>query len=467
MKKNILGVTCLVLFMLTVPCFAKQKKTDDNATEAASATATKSEKDDKSEKKQKKSSKKETETAENQKKNYTGWIDTSGKDIDLKLGSIHLKARPKLGTFNILVINEDGKSIPVLSTANEYTSSAFYLKYNKKVYKLCSENNIQASAKKRKDGIDLIYNIQNVAEVTINFDCLESEAGNGCDMVKVTSTVVNKGQKKATIAVKMVLDTILGETDMNHFYTYDYVPIKNEVLYRTMQNQKYFISKNSAASMQLLLTGADITPVELVALANYSTLSKNTWEPEMLSYRAFDTVLSYNNSAVGVCWPQKTVSVNGKTSTVFYIALSSGYESPNGYAYIQQKEAVKAKEIPVINVPENTVVTEGKIEKKSEADSAVKEYAKTDDAKSVEAAKVVKVETSKEIPEPVKIEAEQKPVPNVKFDVSTLTKDQLTPEYIQNLLDRILALEESDSILNREELLQLNAELDAILESLR
>ena len=49
----------------------------------------------------------------------------------------------------------------------------------------------------------------------------------------------------------------------------------------------------------------------------------------------------------------------------------------------------------------------------------------------------------------------------------TLTQEQLTPEYIQKLLDKILALEENDANLNREELLKLNAELDAILESLR
>ena len=76
-----------------------------------------------------------------------------------------------------------------------------------------------------------------------------------------------------------------------------------------------------------------------------------------------------------------------------------------------------------------------------------------------------KVEEIKSLP--VKENLEPKVVPNVKFDVSTLTQEQLTPEYIQKLLDKILALEENDANLNREELLKLNAELDAILESLR
>ena len=48
-----------------------------------------------------------------------------------------------------------------------------------------------------------------------------------------------------------------------------------------------------------------------------------------------------------------------------------------------------------------------------------------------------------------------------------MSKEQLTPEYIQALLDRIAALEEDSPTLNRQELLQLNAELDAILNYLR
>ena len=48
-----------------------------------------------------------------------------------------------------------------------------------------------------------------------------------------------------------------------------------------------------------------------------------------------------------------------------------------------------------------------------------------------------------------------------------MTKDHLTPEYIQSLIDRISALEEDSPSLNRQELLQLNAELDAILTYLR
>ena len=55
----------------------------------------------------------------------------------------------------------------------------------------------------------------------------------------------------------------------------------------------------------------------------------------------------------------------------------------------------------------------------------------------------------------------------VDFYIRNMSKEHLTPEYIQSLLDRIAALEEDSPSLNRQELLQLNAELDAILTYLR
>ena len=81
----------------------------------------------------------------------------------------------------------------------------------------------------------------------------------------------------------------------------------------------------------------------------------------------------------------------------------------------------------------------------------------------------VKLEESK--PEEVKTEASEPeelmkevPVSNPK---NKLSEKQLTPEYIQNLIDRISAMEKDTSNVNQEELIQLNAELDAILNYLR
>ena len=192
--------------------------------------------------------------------------------------------------------------------------------------------------------------------------------------------------------------------------------------------------------MEFLLNGYDITTPDLVALSNYATLDTSTWEPDMLSYRAFDTVTSYNNSAVGILWPSKRLKKDESMNVTFYIALAADGREPNGNAFIDR-------------------MTKPEEDENVEADNDVKEVSseKTEEIPVAE----------KNTETPAVSEPKIKDVPNVKFDIASLSKDQFTPEYIQGLLNRIQSLEASDPALNREELLLLNAELDAILEALR
>ena len=193
--------------------------------------------------------------------------------------------------------------------------------------------------------------------------------------------------------------------------------------------------------MQLFFSGAECTEPELVAFANYSTLEKNSWEPDMLSYRAFDTVLSYNNSAVCAIWKPMKLAPSASGKVVFYLAVAADGMSPSGEKYVYSKE-----------------FTEKPAEEKTEA---VKED------KPLEVITPYTNPVVENVSEEPAVVEEAQVIPNVDFYIKNMTKDHLTPEYIQSLLDRIAALEEDSPSVNRQELLQLNAELDAILTYLR
>ncbi len=363
-------------------------------------------------------------------KNYTSWIESAKEGNRLKSGIIRIKTKPHLGTFNIGVINDDNKDVSVLSSSNEYTSTSLYLKTSKKIYKLTAGSGVYTKSFVGKNAIRLLYNIPKVADVAVDMYCFPSETPGDDDMIRVTATITNKGKKNETFSLKAILDTVLGESVKYHFYTSDGMPVKNEVMFRTMQNQKWVLSKNELASMQLLFDGGDCTAPSLVALANYSTLEKRSWEPDMLSYRAFDTVLSYNNSAVGVIWQESKIAPLETSKNVFYIALASDLRKPNGDKYLFHEEYLEDEETEKTKV-QNT-------------------------QKMGEPADVLEITPSKpEVSE------------SVDFTVKKLGKEQLSPEYVQALLDKIASLEENKPDINREELLQLNAELDAILEALR
>ena len=363
-------------------------------------------------------------------KNYTSWIESAKEGNRLRSGIIRIKTKPHLGTFNIGVINDDNKDVSVLSSSNEYTSTSLYLKTSKKIYKLTAGSGVYTKSFVGKNAIRLLYNIPKVADVAVDMYCFPSETPGDDDMIRVTATITNKGKKNETFSLKAIFDTVLGESDKYHFYTSDGMPVKNEVMFRTMQNQKWVLSKNELASMQLLFDGSDCTAPSLVALANYSTLEKRSWEPDMLSYRAFDTVLSYNNSAVGVIWQESKIAPLETSKNVFYIALASDLRKPNGDKYLFHEEYLEDEETEKTKV-QNT-------------------------QKMGEPADVLEIAPSKpEVSE------------SVDFTVKKLGKEQLSPEYVQALLDKIASLEENNPDINREELLQLNAELDAILDVLR
>ena len=380
---------------------------------------------------------------------FTGWI-KSKKNINERYGKIQIKIKSGRGSFTIAALNENDKPIPVLSSANEYVTNAFYLKTSKKTYNLVTDSNIRSAARRTTDGAALMYDIPSVAQVTLNFSCFASDKKKDIDMIKVTASIRNTSDRNEEYTLKAVLDTVLGEAAAYHFYTYEDIPIKSEVLYRTLQNQKWFSSKNVNAAMQLFFTGADCTTPELVAFANYSTLEKNSWEPDMLSYRVFDTVLSYNNSAVCTIWKPIKIAPSESGKVVFYLALSGNGTPATGEKYIYSKEFKTAEETGETTTSGLKFIT-AEPEKEAEGVIAVP-------------AEVTEIPLEKSAVQEAVTPAE---IPTVDFYIKNMTKEHLTPEYIQSLIDRISALEEDSPSLNRQELLQLNAELDAILTYLR
>ena len=393
------------------------------------------------------------------KKNYTGWISSSMRPITNIYGNIKLYANPKKGTFAISVLNEDEKAVNVMSSANEYTTSSFYLQAGKKLFKLCDDSSVVSAAKKTDKGLRLRYTIERNAVVIIDFECFSSIEGEAEDSIKVTAAIVSLAKKKTDFALKLLFDTVLGETDRHHFYDSEGLPVKGEVIYHSMEEEKYFTSKNAKGSMQMIFAGADATPVQSVILANFTTLDTKKWEPDMTNFRSFDTVLSYNNSAVGVFWPKTSLEPDAEKDFVFYLSMATGDAVPGGVNYIfAEKEQ-----------PEEGQTEQTEEQEQSESQENVQniQAVKEEPAQSPAPAKPVvekPVETKPaEIPaepEPVKVVTEEPPAEPA---AASKNENRLSYDYIQKLLDRIEQLEEGDPDLNKAEINALNAELDEIL----
>lgn len=379
------------------------------------------------------------------KKEAEVWTDNSGKSLPVSDGIVTLRYKKRVGSFNIAVRNAAEKNIPVFSTANEYTSSSFFLKSNNKIIKLINDGAVKTGYTKSDRGLRITYAVADTADVLLEFMIFPSQEGGQSDMVKVTATVTNKSQRRRELALKAVLDTILGETDAWHFYTRINVPVKNEVLYKTMENEKWIVSRNPNAAMQIFFYGADCTAPEAVALGNYSTFDKNEWLPNMYSYRQFDSVFAYNNSAVEVVWPAFKLNPNESGKCIFYMAFAADYETPKGDKFLFPEADESENEAAVVlpETPAQDKVTTRTIET----------YVPEEEEDEEESPKL-------------RLPKKKGKTAKKKINANKFSNQQLTPEYVQNLLDRIIALEEDDASLNKAEIYQLNAELDAILDVL-
>ena len=418
-----------------------------------------SEKDQESEKEQeaeKKSSKKTKQKASSKTKKTSKNKGNpfSQKKINHTVGNIKLYLNGKLGTYNISVLDDKAISYNVLETYDECTSSFFSLLIGTKEYKLSDKTGISVAARSTENGGQLLYSVQKLANVIVDFTCIKSEAQKAEDIVQVTVSVQNITKRLEAYGIKAVLDTVLGERFSAHFYDKEKL-INYELQVKNFDDLKSISSKNSKAAMEVLFACADASLPEVFSLANKDVFTLSGWIPSCGDGKPFDSVFSYNNSAVGLNWSSVKVNPEESFSVKFYIALSTdGRPSPGEeFVKLYEKKQEELKEAERLEQESKA----DDVQSKSNAEnnnvyknivSSESESVKKDPKSSVQMEK--KTQNSS-LPE----EKSLKPV----------SKSQLDPVYIQKLIDKIEKLD-PNSTLERSEFLLLNDELDSIIEAL-
>ncbi|MCQ2584137.1 MAG: hypothetical protein MJ185_00990 [Treponema sp.] len=360
------------------------------------------------------------------------WNKQSHSSAEKESSNLKIKSKGKLGTFNIYIRDRDDRLLPVFSTQEEFTTTSFYLQAGRKVFKLSGGTGITTATRETVDGIQIVYIIPKIAQVLVDFKILSSDEKRDGDIVKVSSYVKNLKGRNDTFALKLLLDTAIGEKRRTHFYDSESIPIKTETLYRSVKNYPWVLTGNDTSSFQILYSGADTTEPEFVAVGAYETLNTMNWEPAIVSNRSFDTVSSYNNSALEISWKPEVLEKDAANVSTLYFAVASFPDTINGKSYIENYVAPVEEKVP--EAPKAEIISAG--------DVPFEEVIAEDS--NVETETVIPVFTGNS---------------SQRLDSST--------EYIQRILDRIAELETGDKDLNQDELLLLNEELDEILMRLR
>lgn len=359
------------------------------------------------------------------------------KVIVLERDVIRLELDSGTGSFMLYALPERGRAVPLLSGYDSGSASFFALRAGRKEYRLARGTGIKTEARRTPLGAQMAYLIPDVAQVVVDFSfCPSVPNSTRTDMLRVTVYTINLGKNMQAFALKGVFDTVLGENTSAHFSTAARSKINSEMQFMTMADDLWIRSGNSRAAIQFLLEGAGITKPSAVFLSSRDSLENASgWIPSVQMEKSFTSVLSYNNSAVGINWSTAYLDPLKTDSAGFFISVATDGDLPAGKKFLSDLESGRA--LP------------GSYSKAAAATTDV-------------------------APPPVPLTPEEAGVTESAFSSASgnepspfveVSDRQLDPEYIQDLLDHIASLSE-ESGTSSEELKRLNSELDAILAKL-
>lgn len=412
------------------------------------------------------------------------------KTVENSVGKVKYLAKGAVGSFQLYALGENGSQIPLLAGYDEFTSSFISLLAGKKEYKLTNNIGIVIGARKTGNGVQMVYVVPDVARVLLTFENVPekilSKKRISSDVIKVSLSVMNRSKRAMKFSVKEIFDTVLGEQLGPHFSTSEEIAINSERQYRRFDKVKWISSSNSKAGIQFIFSGEGIKSPEAVSLSNKDLLALQKWIPQVISSRTFDSVLSYNNSALCINWEGSFLEPEEQFEVSYYIAVSTDGIPLDGNKYVESlgdslvagfSDEAKAADDSYARASELYAA-----QKYNEAYRVVIEAWKNPENQTYQLSNLKKMleeklgfndfrpsfdsEKSGQKLEPAKKNV--KPSKTIKSGAQIPEETNLSydSEYIQGLIDKIKNLQENGENVDRNELLNLNYELDEAIKRL-
>lgn len=362
------------------------------------------------------------------------------RDIAVSNGKIALDISAKDGSTGIFVFDEKGKKRGLLSYSDGYASSYFVLRAGRNQHFLRGSRSgrAQSSIQETEYGAQVFYDIENTAQVAIDYTFVEDEA-----TVYVTAFITNTGKTKQVYALKAIYDTFLGESSKANAFNFLGQAINSRHKISTVQNGDWIISANRTLSMAFVaLDSMSLNAVEALTIGTPDDFSSRKWIPEITEGKLFSSVHSFNDSALALNWKKSILAPNETSVQSFVISAGIKGEKP---AFIESAEKLRAEQQSLNN-------SNSQIEQEEEIDEEDIVEVIVEDSEG-------DVQTSEnETQLSVNDDTENKEI--------EISDWQLDPVYIQSLLDRISELQ-ADGSVDQSEIRQLSEELDAIFLKLR
>lgn len=331
--------------------------------------------------------------------------------LEKQMGDFLLQVSDDGGAFNIKYNPASSGATNFFVPHDDFATTYFSVLLDDTIYRLRRGSVSTIRLLEEQNGAGLRLGIKDKLNVNMNFSFVPQFSGDGQGAVKVEIVMENISSETRKVALKGVFDTLLGENSGVHFVTSRFPYVSTESSFLDMEDLQWVRSSNGNESVQFLFDGNGITAPNMVVLANKDLVTGEIWSPAIKPGRTFNTVFSYNNSAVCALWEPMVLTPSTTGTISFYITFASRAKIPPSAQFLGAKGSLDSRD---------------DYERITYTDAS-----------------------------------------GVVYTVGDLTDTMLNRRYIEDLLSRIKKLEEDPEHIDRNELLRLNAELDAILEKIR
>lgn len=339
-------------------------------------------------------------------------INRFGNDVFVQKGLVRLETVRASGSVLLYVVN--GKKIYPAVETNGYGESTYISIYDGvREYRLNKRSGCDYHFETEENTLTEVFKVPGVAEFKAVYEITKMDPKDEDEnSLLVKYTLKNISGKKKSFVIKAVYNMCLGENRSAHYSSALKSAIGSEYIAVPSEEENWIISSDSQNAVEVIIFGEGVTPPKRAVLANKDIIERATPETPFNPGNSFDSLLSYNNSSLAMFWNPVELTEETAAKYSYKINFSVGDFQNSGKPVPKPAKAASSEE------------------------TAPKDDGKKDSAKG---------EAGEDYIDPSK----------------------LNEEYVQQLINHINSLEQSDPSLNRLKIQQLQTEVDEVLQVLR
>jgi hypothetical protein len=249
--------------------------------------------------------------------------------LEAKEGLVKLKVNETTGRISVYKLVDIAKDrYEALIFDQDPRTSYATLSADGRLYKLGDSVEFRVQASRTDTGARIEFRSSSFV-VRQLVDFAKSSGAALADGVRITFAIENVSEREASLGLRYLVDTYLGEKSGQHFSTDKRPRIAEETAILPRDEDSWIVSASEKASLMIQFSGAGVDRPDRIILSNWKRLSDASWGFDVNTQRNFTLVpYSINDSAAAFFWEPQPVARGGSKKASFFL----GSLSEGGYA---------------------------------------------------------------------------------------------------------------------------------------